>query len=916
MAIPSQVGDRPELRGRQSECAAIDRVLDAVRSGRSGVLVLRGEPGVGKSALLDYAASAPDVRIARAAAVDSEMELAFSGLHQLCARMLDRLDGLPDPQRDALGTAFGLTTGQAHDRFLVGLAALTLLSEAAAERPLVCLVDDAQWLDRASLETLAFVARRLFAESVALIVAAREPADELAGLPELVVDGLGDRDARALLDSVVSGPLDERVRDRILAESRGNPLALLELPRGMTATELAGGFALPTAPLSGRIEASFRQRFDSLPEDTRLLVLAAAAEPVGDAALLWRACAELGIVQEAAAPAEAARLFRVDGRVTFFHPLVRSAVHSAATPEDRRAVHRALAAATDGEHDPDRRAWHRAAAAAGPDEDVAGELERSAGRARARGGMAAAAAFLERSAALTADPDRRAERALAAARATLDAGANDRAQALLSLAELGPLDELQRARAERLRAALAFAQRRGGDAPPLLLRAARRLEPLDAALARETYVEALGAALTTGRREWIEAASQALRAAPPPARAAELLLTGQALAITDGPAAATPVLRRALEAFRSEPLAGEEQLRGLPYACLVAVNLWDDESWHVLSERHVALARDAGALTVLPVALEMHAASLVTAGEFARARALLAEADAITDAAGSPPLHDAALLLAAWVGDESAGRARIEAAIADAAARGEETTITLAGYAAAILYNGLGRHEDALAAARRASEHHVRGSYPKALVELAEAAVRSGDVDAAAAALEQLREATSAGGNDWGLGVEARTRALIREGAEAEERYREAIDRLGRTRVRGELARAHLLYGEWLRRARRRLDGREHLRTAHELFVAMGATAFADRAARELQATGETARRRTVETAGDLTAQEAQVARLARDGLSNPEIGARLFISPRTVQYHLHKVFGKLDIASRSQLELVLPAAGHEPEPG
>ena len=915
MATQPGVHGSRVLRGRRSECAALDGLLEELRHGRSGVLVIRGEPGIGKSALLEYVSDAvSDFRVARAVGVDSEMELAFAGLHQLCGPLLDRLDRLPPPQREALGTAFGLSTGHGDDRFMLGLAVLTLLSEVAAEQPLVALIDDAQWLDRASIATLAFVARRLYAESVALILTTRELSDELSGLPELVVEGLQERDARALLSTVMAGPLDERVRERLLAETRGNPLALLELPRGLTAPELAGGFALPDAPLSGRIEASFRQRFEQLPADTRRLVLTAAAEPVGDAALLWRACGRLGIGVEAAAPAESAGLFRLDGRVTFFHPLMRSAVYRGAAPDERRAVHRALAEATDPEQDPDRRAWHRAEAAMGADEGVAAELERSAGRAQARGGLAAAAAFLERSTAMTADQARRAERALAAAQAKSDAGAPDAARRLLEILELGPLDDLQRARVERLRARLAFAQRRGADAPPLLLQAARRLEPLDAALARETYAEALGAALTTGQRESIEAASQALRAAPPPARAAELLLTGQALRLIDGPAAGVPVLRRALHAFRSEPLSGEDELPGLGYACSVALNLWDDESWQVLSARHVTLAREAGALTVLPQALDMHAASLVCAGDLAGGQALADEAEAIAEAVGSAPLADASLFLAGWRGDESAGLGRIAAAIDDAADRGEESTITIAEYAAAVLYNGLGRHEPAMAAARRASEHHPAGAYALALVEFVEAAVRSGHAESAPAALERFHTATAASGTDWGLGVEARTRALLLEGEEAEAAHREAIERLARTRARADLARAHLLYGEWLRRSRRRLDGRAQLRTAHELFAGMGAEAFADRAARELHATGETARKRTVDTAGELTSQEFQVARLARDGLSNPEIGARLFISPRTVQYHLRKVFGKLDISSRSQLEFVLPPDGRDSE--
>jgi DNA-binding CsgD family transcriptional regulator len=897
------------LQGRRSECAVLDHLLDAAREGHSAVLVLRGEAGIGKSALLDHlAAAAAGFRIARAAGVDSEMELPFAGLHQLCAPFLDRAERLPEPQREALTTAFGLTAGSAPDRFLLGLAVLSLLSDVAAERPLLGIADDAQWLDRASLETLAFVARRLFAESVALVFAAREPADELLALPELVVDGLPEPDARALLSSVVKGPLDERVRERILVETRGNPLALLELPRDPASSGLAGGFALPAVPLSGRIEASFRQRLASLPDDTRRLVLVAAADPVGDETALWRACARLGIDTGASAAAEAAGLLRLGGRVAFFHPLVRSAVYGGATPAERGAAHRALAEATDPELDPDRRAWHRAQAAAGLDDEVAEELERSAGRAQARGGPAAAAAFLERATALTADPVRRTERALAAAQAKHDAGASDAALELLSVAELGSLDELQRARAERLRARLAFAQRRGADAPPLLLQAARRLQPLDAALARETYVEALGAALTTGQRAMLEEASRAVQAAPPPARAVELLLTGQALAVTEGRAAAMPVLGRALQAFRREPLSGEEELRGLAYACLVAINLWDDESWRVLAERHVRLAREAGALTVLPVALELRAAELVNAGEFGAAQALLEEADALTAAAGSAPLTDAALLLAGWRGDEADARRRIETAIPDALARGEESTITFAEYAAAVLYNGLARHEAAMEAAQRASAHHPAKSYPRALVELVEAAARTGRLETAEAALAQLQQATSAAGTDWALGMEARSRAVLEDGPAADALYREAIEHLGRTRARGELARAQLLYGEWLRRGRRRLEGRAQLRTAHEQFAAIGADAFAERAARELQATGETARKRTLKTVDALTPQEAQVARLAREGLSNPEIGARLFISPRTVQYHLGKVFGKLEISSRGQLDRVLPA--------
>jgi AAA ATPase domain len=561
------------LRGRATECERLDALLTEVRSGRSATLVMRGDSGVGKTALLDYIVGrASECRVARAAGVESEMELAFAGLQQLCAPMLDRLEHLPGPQRDALRVAFGLRDGEAPERFLVGLAVLSLLSEVAEERPLVCLVDDAQWLDRASVQALAFVARRLMAEPVAVVFAVREPSDEdeLLGLPELVVEGIGDRDARLLLASAIRGRLDDQVRDRIVAETGGNPLALLELPRGLTPAELAGGFGLLDArPLANRIEQRFQERVQALPHDTQRLLLTAAAEPVGDVTLLWRAAEQLGVGSEAAAPAEAAGLIGLGARVRFRHPLVRSAAYRVAGPQDRREVHLALAEATDPEVDPDRRAWHRAHAAVGRDEAVAGDLERSAGRAQGRGGGAAAAAFPERATELTPDPVRRGARALAAAQAKLEAAGHDAASELLSTAELGPLDELQRARLDRLRAQVAFARRRGSDAPPLLLKAAKRLDPLDADLARETYLEALGAAMFAGSlssgRGMLEVA-EAARAAPPalqPPRTLDLLLDGLATRFTEGYAAGVPPLKRALQAFCRADGRGEDHVRQL-----------------------------------------------------------------------------------------------------------------------------------------------------------------------------------------------------------------------------------------------------------------------------------------------------------------------------------------------------------------
>jgi DNA-binding CsgD family transcriptional regulator/predicted negative regulator of RcsB-dependent stress response len=906
------------LRGRRDETGVLDRLLESVRGGESRVLVVHGEAGVGKSALLEYVeASASGCRVARAAGVQSEMELAFAGLHQLIAPMLDGVERLPTAQRDALLTAFGLAGGAAPDRFLVGLAVLGLLSNVAAHEPLLCLVDDAQWLDRASAQALAFVARRLVAESVALVFVVREPSDEddLVGLPELVVDGLGDDDARALLASVISWPLDERVRDRIVAETHGNPLALLELPRGLTPAQLAGGFGIPSfAALPGRIEDSFARRLAPLPLATRRLLLLAAAEPLGDSALLWRASDRLGIKAEAADAAESEGLVEFCVQVTFRHPLVRSAIYRSASPEQRREAHQALAEATDPELDPDRRAWHFAQAAPGPDEGVASELERCAERAQARGGLAAAAAFLERSAALTLEPGRRAARALAAARVMAQSGAFEAALRLLATAEAGPLDKLQRAWAELLRGQIAFASGRGREASPLLLKAATSFEPLDVGLARQTYLEAFSAAQYAGRfgtGAGLREAAQAARAAPRPTQppsAPDLLLDGLALLNTEGYTGAAPTLKEALSAFSSEQTSTEEALRWLGLASRTAVRLWDDESWDVLTTRYVRLARETGALGVLPIALNQRAGLHVCEGDFAAAAALLEEAGPITETTGSGlPLYTS-LALAAYGGRERELSELITASTNETVRRGLGVGPILLDWSIAVLNNGLGRYQDALAAAHRASEDsHELVFSTWAAVELIEAASRSGVPEQGADALERLSEGTRASGGDWALGVQACARALLSDGHSAEPLYREAIDRLGRTRVRVTLARAHLLYGEWLRREHRRTDARQQLRIAHQMFVSMGAEGFGERTRRELLATGETARKRSVENAGQLTVQEAQVAELARQGLSNSEIGARLFISPRTVEYHLHKVFTKLGVNSRVQLHRVLP---------
>jgi DNA-binding CsgD family transcriptional regulator len=907
----------PQLMGRARECGVLDGLIGAIRQGESRSLVLRGEAGIGKTALLQYLiGSAPDLAVVRAVGVESEMELAYASLHQLCAPLLDRLERLPAPQRHAVEVVFGLSSGAAPDRFLVGLGVLGLVSEAAEERPLLCVVDDAQWLDRASALTLAFVARRLLAEPIGLVFATRDPGEELRQLPDLELQGLVNGDARALLDSSMRFALDRRVRDRILAETRGNPLALLELPRGLTPAQLAGGFGSPDAPdLPKRIEESYIRRLEPLPADARRLLLVAAADPVGDPLLLQRACERLGIAL--AAVEETDGLLTLAERVTFRHPLARSAVYRSAGGPERRAAHLALAEATNQDVDPDRRAWHLAAAAAAPDEAVASELERSAGRAQARGGFAAAAAFLRRAVALTSDPARRADRALAAAQANLGAGAFEVAHGLLAVAEAGPLDDFARARLDRLRAEVAFAQLRGRDAPLLLLQAARRLAPLDVRLARDTYLEAWSAALFAGGlasaggslRDVSRAAATAPEPVDPPLPR-DLLLEGLSLVFTEGRPAAAPALRRAVVAFADAEIAAEDMLRWGFLASRAANLIWDYDRCLEIGMRTVKLARDLGALEVLAAADNACGQAAAFGGDCAGAARLIAEVDAVKEATGTRIGPYAAIALAGIRGHEPAATALIERVIAEAGAGGQGTAVQYAQWASSILMNGLGRYDEALAAAVAASEHTPELFIASwALVELVEAAARTGNAELASGALARLGEHTEACDTDWAAGVHARSRALLSDGEAAERQYREAIERLARTRLRPDLGRAHLLYGEWLRRDGRRKDARDQLSRAHELLAAIGMDAFAGRAQAELLATGGKVRARTVETRDVLTPQERQIAQLARDGLSNPDIGARLFISPRTVEWHLHKVFGKLGIRSRHELAGALPVS-------
>jgi DNA-binding CsgD family transcriptional regulator len=901
------------LVGRRSECDVLDRLLSDVRGGRSDVLVVRGEPGVGKTALVEYVVGAASgFRVARAVGVESEVELAFAALQQLCAPMLDRLERLAVPQREALGAAFGLSAGTAPERFLVGLAALSLLSATAHDKPLLCVVDDAHWLDRASAQALAFVARRLLADRVGLVFATRVQTEELAGLPELIVAGLPDDDARALLASAISGPLDVRVRDRIVTETRGNPLALLELPRGLTAAQLAVGFGVPDAlPLSGRIEESFRRRVEQLPLDTQRLLLVASADALGEPVRVWRAAESLGIGTDAAQPAAAAGLLDIGSRVRFRHPLVRSAVYRGASLEERRSVHRALAQAADPELDPDRRAWHLAAATPGADEDVAAELERSAGRAQERGGLAAAAAFLERAAELSPDPQRQAMRLLLAAGADLAAGANERAQRLLEQSAPHLTDPAARARAMRMEGAIRFAGGRGGDTPKLLFDAAMALRDVDLPLAREALMDAFQAAmwagdLTTGTT--IRDVAEAARTMPEPgadATTPSLLLSGYTERVTSGYAPAVEWWRRAAEALPALVIR-EPSSHWHAMAWSATGELFDFESHITIARERVRLDRAQGALATLPYALSCLAWCERLAGRIDAAESLTAEARDMAAAIGTPAMpgsHEIMnLAMLAWRGRDQETRLIADAVIAEAVARGQGMGVTLAHLCLATLDLAHGRYEEARICALAAFEQDVPYIGSIHIPDMVEAAVRCDDMDAAHAAISRLSERAQASGTPWGLGLLARASALVADDEAAEALYVEALDHLGRSRVVTDVARTRLLYGEWLRRRRRRRDARMQLRVAHDMLQATGGAAFAHRASVELLATGERARARVAGTRDELTPQEQQIAQLASEGESNADIAAQLFISPHTVAYHLRKVFGKLGITSRNQL--------------
>jgi DNA-binding CsgD family transcriptional regulator len=904
-----------EMLGRREEQRRLTALLHEARDGQAGVLVLRGEAGIGKSALLsDLAKNAGDFLICRAGGVESEMELAYAGLQQLCRPLAGHNEELTNLHRNVLDQVFGLTEGAPPERFLVGIAALDLVATVAQKQPVVWLVDDAQWIDQASMQAIAFVGRRLLAERVVILIATRDVSNEneLAGLPELRLGGLDTEDAGRLFDLVVSGPTDPLVRDRIISETHGNPLALLELPRAWTTAELVEG--LPEAAgisLTGRLESAFAKRLRELPPDTQTLLALAAAEPTGDPALLWSAAQRLGLDWSAAAPAERAGLLEVGQGVHFRHPLVRAAAYRGAPVEKRLEVHRILAEVADPIHDADRRAWHWACSTVGPDEEIAAELERTASRARARGGLLAAAALLERAALLTPHGDRRADRTLAAAKAKREAGAFQSALRLLSVADTEPRSALRTALAEQLRGKIAFDQRRSSEAAELLLSAAKRIEPFAPRAARDMHLEALAAAVWAGGpgdRELTVKAAQAARAtswAENPPRTADVVLDAIASRVTDGYVAAAPALAAALDAIRDYGLGSDDAddllwLTGNRLAGLIATEAWDYEAGLALAERQVRVARESGALVQLQFALNFLANHVIVSGDLRGAEAMLEEERLLSAMTLLTP--NRTMLIDALRGDTDRTVPLIQAMIETGINSGHGRVIFFAHYAAAVLYNGLGRHADALAHARQVIESDALGFQTFAAGELAEAASREGDAELLSHMSAWMQVRAAATPTEWALGMSARIQALGAGGTDADALYQESIFRLGKTQLRIELARSQLLYGEWLRRGRRNLDARVQLRAALRLFRELGVDAFGNRARIELEATGERTRPLAADSEAHLTPQESQVARLAAQGLTNREIAARLFIGQSTVEYHLVKVFRKLDVRSRTQL--------------
>lgn len=917
------IGDAPRrLLGRQREQQVLADLLAGARDGRSGVMVLRGEAGIGKTSLLRYVlARASGFRTIRLSGNESEMELAYAGLHQLCASFLGRIDRLPPPQQRALQIALGMADGEPPDRLIVGLAVLTLLCEASRERPTVVVVDDAHWVDAASMQALAFVARRLLADPVVLLFAACRPRPDglLIGLPEITLRGLSDHDARSLLASTVPGDLNEQMRENIIAEAGGNPLALTELHRVLSPAELAGGFGIAdAAQLTSKLERGFAQRLSQLTPEAKTLLLIAAADPLGERTWLLAAAQLLDVSGDALETAESAGLIAVNGRVRFRHPLIRSAVYRGATPGERRRAHGALAEVIDGPAADEHRAWHLAHTVSAPDENIAAALENAAEHARARSGVAAAAAFLGFAADLTPDPGLRVRRALAAAREKLDAGAPEAAAKLLTGAQQFTDDKFLTAKIDLLLAESASAARRSSEATSLLMTTAKRLIDLDPELARETFFEALTAAILAGRLAVPGTCTMAVAVAAREAaqqlgggRIVDQMLDGLVARVIDGYVAGAPLMSAAVDEFRKQDVADAVDPRWYDMATRIALDLFDHDAFEELSGRQLELHRRAGLLASLPVGLATRAAADVFAGRLSEAAAHLAEGEVITTAIGGQQLRRSDPLLAAYRGQDKRCTEIVQATLdAGAVEHGQGFSVAAGLFALSVLHNGLGQYGEALSAAEQAVQYDDVAIHGYALVELVESAARCGDLATATDALDRLVERAEASGTDTALGLAARSRALIGDGPAAEAEYVAAIEHLTRSPAVVFLARTRLVYGEWLRRQNRRVDARAQLHAAVEMFTEMGADGFGERANRELEATGETVRKRQGAPTVELTAQESYIARLAREGHTNSEIAAQLFISPRTVEWHMGKIFTKLGVSSRKELrnsELPIP---------
>jgi DNA-binding CsgD family transcriptional regulator len=909
------------LVGRTKEVGALEDVLAAVRDGLSRVLMLRGEAGIGKTALLDWAAGmAGDMRVARVAGVESEMDHGFAGLHQLLVPLLDGLDRLPVPQRAALRSAFGLAAGPPPDQFLVGLATLALITDAAASRPVLCVVDDAQWLDQASAEVLGFAVRRLLADRVGMLFAVQgreERAAVFNGLPELPVGGLAERAAHELLAAAAGGPVDSRVSERIVAETAGNPLGLVEFGGELTAEERSGAVPLTGAlRFGGRLEKLYLSQVRALPADAQTLLLVLAADQLGDPAKVWRAAGRLGIGPEVVELPAVERLVTGVPSLQFRHPLMRSIVYHGAPSMARLRVHQALAAVSDPVRDPDRRAWHLAQAMSGPHEEVAGELERSASRARSRGGWTSSAAFLERSAELTQDAARRARRLVAAADARLMAGETAAARALLDRAAPDVLDPVVSAQARRLEGNILFTAGESAAATSVLLEAARMVAPYDARLARDTLLDAFAAQLSSRRAAGTAEVLQALQAVPrvteSQASTGDLLLDGFAAVAERRFAAGAGLLRQAVAAVMGgEPMPDDAPQRFLAFR-LAATELYDDAAWRELAGQWVARAHDRGAVAAMVIGLGFQSLSQLAEGHFAAAEATIAEARNAAEAMGNPTylsgMATMELEVLAWRGDQATARPLGARLLRTATDQGHGHRMQRMHRALAVLELGLGNFQEVLQHALAAAAGEPVLSYRSSPDVLIEGTIRCGDRTAAAAALEAVAPWWQACDTPWSLGLLARCQALLADDGHAEDGYRLSIEHLRQCQVTPELARSHLLYGEWLRRQRRRRGAREQLRTAYELFGALGMEAFAHRAQAELRAAGEHADARRAWTPDTLTPQEAQIARLAAEGATNQEIAAQLFVSASTVDYHLRKVFRKLGVTSRAQLPHALRA--------